>query len=203
MMRKHVFLSLLTLGVSVPFATFLSGCHADRQSTGDRENLHIATPFGGVSVKTDEADIEGSVGLSVYPGAILVHKDRNNGAADVNMSFGAFHLGVKALSYRSADSPEQVIRFYRKDMERYGAVILCQGDHPVGQPDHTRDGLTCDDRKGGKVHMDTDDAKQELKAGSRLHQHVVSIDPEGSGTKIALVALDLPGNKSGTEGGGQ
>ncbi len=202
MMRKYV-LPLLTSGVALPLAAFLPGCHADRQSAGDRENVHIATPFGGVSVKTNEATVEGSVGLSVYPGATLIRKDRDDGAADVNMSFGAFHLGVKALSYRSADSPEQVIRFYRKDMARYGAVILCQGDHPVGQPDHTQDGLTCDDRKGGKVHVDTDDAKQELKAGSRLHQHIVSMDPEGSGTKIALVALDLPGKTSGTEGGGQ
>jgi hypothetical protein len=31
-----------------------------------------------------------------------------------------------------------------------------------------------------------------LKAGSKLHQHIVAIDPDGSGTKIGLVALDLP-----------
>ena len=33
----------------------------------------------------------------------------------------------------------------------------------------------------------------ELKAGSKVHQHIVAIDPEGSGTKFGLIALDLPG----------
>ncbi len=147
-----------------------------------------------MSVQTNEANVEGSVGLSVYPGATLRKKDGNHGAADVNMSFGGFHLGVKALNFYSTDSPDKVIGFYKKDMARYGAVLLCQGDRPVGRPDHTQDGLSCDDSRNGHVHVDTDEAKQELKAGSRLHQHRVAIDPEGSGTKIALVALDLPGN---------
>ncbi len=38
--------------------------------------------------------------------------------------------------------------------------------------------------------------KMELKAGSKLHQHIVAIDPEGNGTKFGLVALDLPGHIS-------
>ncbi len=38
--------------------------------------------------------------------------------------------------------------------------------------------------------------KTELKAGSKQHQHIVSINPDGSGTKFGLVALDLPGHFS-------
>jgi hypothetical protein len=38
--------------------------------------------------------------------------------------------------------------------------------------------------------------KTELKTGSKQHQHIVAIEPEGSGTKFGLVALDLPGNLS-------
>lgn len=205
-MPKNFALSLPAPGLiaSLFLSLLLAGCHANRKATHDEDNVGISTPFGGMSVKTNEAAVEGSVGLSVYPGATLIRKDSNNGAADVNMSFGGFHLGVKALSYHSVDSPGQVTGFYRKDMARYGAVLLCQGDHPVGQPDHTQDGLTCDSSKGGHVHVDTDDAKQELKAGSKLHQHIVSIDPEGSGTKIGLVALDLPGKGTSLlESGGQ
>ena len=33
----------------------------------------------------------------------------------------------------------------------------------------------------------------ELKAGSKVHQHIVSIDRDGGETKFGLVALDLPG----------
>ena len=194
-MLKHLPSSRSALRTFLPclLTLSLSGCHTGRHTSGDPNNVQIATPFGGLSVKTNEAAVEGGVGLSVYPGATLVKKDQGNGAADVNMSFGAFHLGVKALNYHSPDAPGQVTSFYRKDMARYGAVLLCQGNHAIGQPDHTQDGLTCDSSKGGHVHVDTDDSRQELKAGSRLHQHIVSIDPEGSGTKIALVALDLPG----------
>ena len=202
-MPKHVSLCLPSWGLLASLCLFpLAGCHANRTAAHDEDNVGISTPFGGMSVKTNEAAVEGSVGLSVYPGATLIRKDRNNEAADVNMSFGGFHLGVKALSYHSGDSPGQVTGFYRKDMARYGAVLLCQGDHPIGQPDHTQDGLTCDSSKGGHVQIDTDDAKQELKAGSKLHQHIVSIDPEGSGTRISLVALDLPGKGTSALGSG-
>ena len=201
-MPRHTFYSVPALGLIA--VSLLAGCHADRNAAHDEGNVGISTPFGGMSVKTNEAAVEGSVGLSVYPGATLLKQNSNNGAADVNMSFGGFHLGVKALTYQTVDSPAQVTSFYRKDMARYGAVLLCQGNRPLGQPDHTQDGLTCDSSKGGHVHVDTDDAKQELKAGSRLHEHIVSIDPQGSGTKIALVALDLPGNlQSSAENSGQ
>ena len=74
------------------------------------------------------------LGLPVYPGAELVKKDKNNGAADVNMSFGSFQLRVKAASYRTQDSPDQVTAFYRKALGRYGDVIQCQNDKPVGTP---------------------------------------------------------------------
>ncbi len=205
-MTKHVSPTFLGLGLIVPLflSPLLAGCHENRKAAHDEDNVGISTPFGGLSVKTDEAAIEGSVGLSVYPGATLIRKDSNNGAADVNMSFGGFHLGVKALTYRSVDSPGQVTAFYRKDMARYGTVLLCQSDHSVGLPNHTQDGLTCDNSKNGHVQVDTDNAKQELKAGSKLHQHIVSIDAEGSGTRIGLVALDLPGKGTGgLSSGGQ
>ena len=47
-------------------------------------------------------------------------------------------------------------------------------------------------------------SKLELKAGSKKHQHIVGIEPDGSGTKFGLVALDLPGHFSigdGDKGG--
>lgn len=190
--RRSLAAGTLALGTALLLST---GCQVDAHKNGDHdENVKIATPFGGLSVKTNEAVVEGGVGLSVYPGAEPINKDKDSGAADVNMSFGSFHLGVKALTYRTPDSPDKVTAFYRKDMSRYGAVILCRNDRAEGSPDHTQDGLTCDKDGKGHVHVNTHESKDELKAGSRLHQHIVAMDPEGSGTKISLVALDLPGN---------
>jgi hypothetical protein len=59
----------------------------------------------------------------------------------------------------------------------------------------TTEGLTCDNDKENHVYVNDDESgKLELKAGSKLHQHIVAIDPEGNGTKFGLVALDLPGH---------
>ena len=169
----------------------MAGCRIDTHKDGNSDNVKIATPFGGMSVKTNDAVVQSNVGLSVYPGATLVRKDKNNGAADVNLSFGSFHLGVKALSYRTADAPDKVMDFYRKDMSKYGSVILCKNNRAVGSPAQTQDGLGCD-KNGQNVQVDEDGTVGELKAGSKMHQHIVAIDREDGGTKVGLIALDLP-----------
>jgi len=114
----------------------------------------------------------------------------------VNMSFGDFHLGVKAASFQTGDSTDAVIAFYRKDLGRYGDVIECKGDHPIGTPTRTSQGLTCNDKDGhgsvhGSVNVDSED-EVELKAGSETRVHVVGIKPKDGGTRIGLVMLNLP-----------
>jgi hypothetical protein len=174
----------------------MSGCRIESDKHGDNDNVKIATPFGGMTVKTNDSAVVDGLGLPVYPGAELVKKDKNNGAADVNMSFGSFQLRVKAASYRTQDSPDEVTAFYRKALGRYGDVIQCQNDKAVGAPTRTAEGLTCDN-EGKDVSFNTDSSgKLELKAGSKQHQHIAAIDPDGNGTKFGLVALDLPGHLS-------
>ena len=193
MARTFGLVSAVSLGV---FCVLATGCRIDEHKTGDGKNddVKIATPFGGMSVKTNDAVVEGGVGLSVYPGAVQVKKEngKDDGAADINMSFGGFHLGVKTISYQTPDSPDKVLDFYRKDMAHFGAVIRCKGGSAVGTPDHTPDGVTCDKDKGMNIHIDDDRSQQELKAGSKQHQHIVAIETDGSNTKIGLIALDLP-----------
>ena len=186
--------------------TAVSGCRVDSKKDGDNENVKIATPFGGMQVKTNDAVVTEGIGLPVYPGAELVKKGNGDGAADVNMSFGSFHLRVKAVSYRTGDAPAQVAAFYKKALGRYGDVIECADHKAVGKPVQTAEGLTCDDSGKNRAPGANVDAsgKLELKAGSKQHQHIASIDPEGSGTKFGLVALELPGNMSvGDEGKSQ
>jgi hypothetical protein len=174
----------------------ISGCRIESDKRNGNDNVKIATPFGGMTVKTNDDAVEG-LGLPIYPSSQLVKKDKNNGAADVNMSFGSFQLRVKAASYRTQDSPDEVTAFYRKALGRYGDVIQCQNDKPVGTPTRTAEGLSCDNEKDNRVYVNDDESgKLELKAGSKQHQHIVAIDPEGNGTKFGLVALDLPGHIS-------
>ena len=185
------------VAMMIAATALMSGCRIESDKHGDNDNVKIATPFGGMTVKTNDAAVIDGLGLPVYPGAELAKKDKNNGAADVNMSFGSFQLRVKAASYRTQDSPDEVTAFYRKALGRYGDVIQCQHDKPVGSPIRTAEGLTCDNDRDPHITV-TDDmsGKMELKAGSKQHQHIAAIDPDGNGTKFGLVALDLPGHLS-------
>jgi hypothetical protein len=196
MRMQTVAAAALMAGVSM----MAVGCRVDEHKNGGGEDVKIATPFGGMSVKTSDTGVIDGLGLPVYPGAELVKKknngDKSDGSADVNMSFGSFQLRVKAVSYRTPDSPEKVQAFYRKALSRYGVVIDCVDNRPVGTPVQTPEGLTCaDEKKKNHINTDvTDSSKHELKTGSEQHQHIVGIDPEGAGTKFGLVALDLPGH---------
>src|ERR1700723_4015595 len=154
--RRRTMRTNQTAAVAMMIATtaLMSGCRIESDKHGDNDNVKIATPFGGMSVKTnDDAVVEG-LGLPVYPGAELVKKDKNNGAADVNMSFGSFQLRVKAASYRTQDSPGQVKTFYSKALGRYGDVILCQNDKPVSSQTRTAEGLTCADDQKNHIKVD-------------------------------------------------
>jgi len=191
-MRPNKMLVVVTM---IAAMSLMSGCRIESDKRGDNDNVKIATPFGGMTVKTNDAAVVEGLGLPVYPGAQLVKKDKDNGAADVNMSFGSFQLRVKAASYRTQDSQDEVRAFYRKALGRYGDVIECKNSASVGTPTRTAEGLTCDNERDSHISVNDDmSGKMELKAGSKQHQHIVAIDPDGNGTKFGLVALDLPGH---------
>ncbi|WP_348267544.1 hypothetical protein P8936_17580 [Edaphobacter paludis] len=186
----------ITAAAVVVATVLMSGCRVESNKQDGDNNVRIATPFGGMQVKTNDATVLEGMGLPAYPGATLIKKDKDHGAADVNMNFGNFHLRVKAASYQTSDSPDKVQAFYRKALGVYGDVIECSNGKSVGEPTRTSEGLTCDNDNKHVVIDDDVSRKMELKAGSRQHQHIVAVDPNGAGTKIGLVALDLPGHSS-------
>ncbi len=180
-------------------AMAISGCrvHVDKDANGKEKNVQVDTPFGGVHVNTDQISAS-DLGLPIYPGAQLSRDEDNDKSADVHLGFGDWQLRVKAVNYTTPDSKEKVTEFYKKALTRFGDVITCNGNSPVGTPAVTREGLTCDDNdKNGKVKLDNHDFNQDfqLKAGSKRHQHIVGFkDPKDGKTRFALVALDLPAN---------
>lgn len=177
----------------------LAGCRV-RSHRGDDggKDVDIATPLGGLSVKTDSAAVQRKLGLPLYPGATPEQrKGEDNSSADVDMNFGAFHLRVLAMGFTSADAPDKVEAFYRTSLSQYSDVITCRHHQPVGKPERTGLGLTCTDdnhvHTGTRQNPDPDsDSEMELKAGSKSRQHIVSLQPEGTGTKFGLVSLELP-----------
>ncbi|MDR3741960.1 MAG: hypothetical protein P4L40_23310 [Terracidiphilus sp.] len=190
---------LLMTAALLPVA--LTGCrvHVDKDANGQEKTVQVDTPFGGVHVNTDQTTAV-DLGLPAYPGAQIAKDKDNNKSADVHMGFGEWQLRIRAVSYETADSRDQVAAFYKKALARYGAVLTCQGNAPVGTPTVTAEGLSCND-EGKQVKFKFNDkdngvdltGKLNLKAGSKRHQHIVGFEDTGNDrTRFALVALDLP-----------
>lgn len=184
-MRPHP--ALLATG-SLLLALGLGGCRIDTHKNGKNDDVNIGTPFGSMHVQTDNAAALRGLGLTPYPGAATVHKNGDDdGAADVNMSFGNFRLGVHALELQTGDPQNKVLAFYRKDLGRYGAVIACRGSETVGTPARTAEGLEC-----STYNQSHGDSELQLRAGSPQRQHLVSMEARDGGTRVGLVALELP-----------
>src|SRR6266702_4626037 len=189
--------AVLITGLTVSFG--LSGCrvHVDKDSNGKEKTVQVDTPFGGVHVNTDQISAA-DLGLPVYPGANQIKDDENHKSADVHLGFGEWQLRVKAVSYATPDSKEKVEAFYKKALARFGDVITCQGNSPVGTPAVTHEGLTCAvNGKDSKMKFNNNDfhSESQLKAGSKRHQHIVGFEsPKDGKTRFVLVALDLPTN---------
>jgi hypothetical protein len=198
--------TLRTLAVAPPLAIslaclLLAGCHVSEHKNGNNDNVDIGTPFGSMQVKTNNSTDTSAIGLTAYPGAIPVKDDgdKDGNSANVDMSFGSFHLGVKAASFQTPDPQDRVLAFYRKDLAaRYGDVIECRANRSVGSPTHTSEGLTCDIKDHNHTHTGiSSDDDIELRAGSEQHQHIVGVEARNGGTRIGLVSLDLPSHLSG------
>jgi hypothetical protein len=189
-----------TLAVGLALAAGMAGCrvHVDKDANGQDKKVQVDTPFGGVHVNTDQTTAA-DLGLPVYPGATVAKDNGEHKSADVHLGFGEWELRVRTVSYETADSEEKVTAFYKKALGRYGDVITCQGNSPVGRPATTSEGLSCaDDKESGHVKIDRGDYgtgkdSLELKAGSKRHQHIVGFEnPKNGRPRFALVALDLP-----------
>src|ERR1700722_10698962 len=183
------------------FVAAMTGCfrvRVDKDANGEDKNVQVDTPFGGVHVNTNQTSAA-DLGLPAYPGARQVSDDDKHKSADVHLGFGEWELRVRAVSYGTSDTQDQVTAFYKKALSRYGDVITCQGHTPVGTPTATSQGLNfSDDGNSAIVKIDhkdyvTIEDSLELKAGSKRHQHIVGFENSKDGqTRFALVALDLP-----------
>jgi len=182
-----IFATLLTA------VSLMTGCRIGKNDLGNYSNVKVATPFGGLLVKTNDTTAVPGLGLPDYPGAELQLAQSDSGATEVNLSLGSLHLRINTASYKSADSPDKLIAFYRQALSRYGEVIECQDGLPVGTSSRTPEGLTCDKEKSADFYSDNPN-QILLKAGFKQHQHLVAINPDSAGTKLQIVAVDLPGH---------
>jgi hypothetical protein len=184
------FMSRLLLVVALLAALPLTACSVQEKSEGDNKNVQIETPFGDLKVRTgvDAKD----VGLKLYPGATPREPSGDDKhSANVQLGNDRFGLKVVAAEYESTDAPEKVLDFYRKELKSYGAITECKGT----RGDTSLESLDVDDDQDLKC----DEAKKgdgvELKAGTSDRQRIVSVHPNGTGSRFALVYIQKHGRQ--------
>jgi hypothetical protein len=135
-----------------------------------------------VSGKATSAD----VGLPIYPGAKpYKESDKDSEAARVGLWGGGFGFKLAVMQLESNDAPAKIADFYRKALAKYGDVLDCT--YGGAKQDESAKALTCGDDK-------PDNGGMLFKAGTKKQQHIVGLDPKGSGTKLSLIYLSFKGN---------
>ena len=180
-----------SLIVTAGFAALLcaSACSVNvrKEANGQDKQVDIKTLAGNIHVskQADAAD----VGLAVYPGAHL-KEDSGDDDKSANVNISGFGYGIKvvALEFESSDAPGKVISFYKDQMKKYGDVLECRTSSlHVSMKTHTKgdsNQLTCDGESGRDV---------ELKVGRNEDQHIVAVEPDGSGSSFSLVYVRTHG----------
>jgi hypothetical protein len=164
-------LGLLLLTACLPFAG------QDSKDSSKPKHDEVSFSLGA----SDNAGAK-EVGLPIYPGS-RPHKDnsQDNPAAQLWAWGGNSGFKFVVVKLDSEDAPDKVATFYRKALAKYGDVLDCstgagkasnRDRNPARQPG-------CDDNpKAGEW---------ELKAGTKDDQHIVGIEPNGSGSIFQLV----------------
>jgi hypothetical protein len=168
----------------------LAACsiNVKKEKNGEDKQVDINTLVGGIHV-SNGANPE-DVGIQIYPGARLKQKDSGDDkSANVNISGFGYGLKVVALEYESNDTPDKIIAFYRAQLKKYGNVIECHTGslHVKAEVKKHDDGsheVTCDGDGGKDI---------ELKVGAEENQHIVAVEPSGSGASFSLVYVRTHG----------
>lgn len=125
------------------------------------------------------------VGLPTYPGAKQYKEPgESSSGANVGISTSLFGFKVAAVKLVSADKPEQVARFYRKALSKYGDLLDCSDGAATPEKAASSEELKCDG-------SDSDENKIVYKVGTEKNQRIVAIKPHGKGAQFDLVHVNI------------
>jgi hypothetical protein len=173
--------SVLRVAVIVTVASLLLSCvSAIAQEKADDSGVSFGLTANNKATLHD-------VGLQLYPKARL-HKEKEDDspAANLGMWGNTFGFKLVMLKYQSDDSPDKVAAFYRRELAKYGKVLDCSD--PANNKTESG-GLTCKDDK-------PEPGATILKAGTKAHQHLVGIKPDGGRSVFQLIYLESKDSKN-------
>lgn len=154
----------------------VAGCSIDvrEHQEGKRADVDIRSPLGSMSVRTDVEHAD--TGLPAYPNARRLDDEREPENADVTLGNRFFGLKVVAAKFETDDTAEQVVAYYREQMQTYGAVTECRGD-----VDFRRGRVHCRERgRSGEI---------QLVTGTESRHRIVSVKPRTPGSEFAVVYI--------------
>ena len=153
--------------------------------------IHGAQDKDGAGVTFSKQASAKDVGLPVYPGA-KARKDEKDDSASVQMGLwgGSFGFKLAVMKMESNDAPEKVADYYKKELGKYGTVLNCSDGSAKGD---------AKDKGGSSNRLECDDDKPEkggllYKAGTKEKQHIVAVQPNGTGSLFQLVYLEARGD---------
>lgn len=190
--RRFVILLLAVATVAL-----LGACSVsvdDKDQKNGQGKVDIQTPFA--NLKIDSSDKAVDNGIPVYPGAHLRPAENGDShSANINMGAAGFGLKVIAAEYETDASPEKVKAFYEDKMKHFGDVLVCNGHSGNGGSDVTV--FDKEDSKDKKLSCSGSHGDGwEIKAGTSDDEHLVSIEPNGSGTRFGTVLVQTHGKQS-------
>src|SRR5579859_2388711 len=131
------------------------------------------------------------LGMPIYPGA-APHRDpdkNDSSAANLGLWGNSFGFKLVVLKMESKDAPRKVADYYHKVLAKYGPVLDCtNAPHTSQDSDDKSSKLVCGDDK-------PDSGGMLFKSGSKESQHIVAVQPSGTGSVFQLLYIQARGEK--------
>jgi hypothetical protein len=183
----------LTGITAVAAISFMGQEKAEKNATKDKElSVTVQGPETDAGLIVSARATAREVGLPIYPGSIPhkdQDKDNDSPAAKLGLWGNSFGFKVVVLKMESKDPPRKVADYYHSALTKYGTVLDCANATRSQQAkDENSEKLTCDDDKpetGGML----------FKAGTKEKQHIVGVQPNGTGAAFQLLYIEARGEK--------
>src|SRR6266446_5071977 len=182
--RPGALAGIALAGITSLAAISLMAQEKTQKDTGKDKELSITVqgPETDAGLVLSTRATAKEVGLPIYPGSIPhkdQDKDNDSPATKLGLWGASFGFKLVVLKMESKDTPRKVADYYQKALAKYGTVLDCTNAAKT-QASH-------DDKsdKGGML----------FKAGTKEKQHIVGVEPNGTGTVFQLLYIEARGEQ--------
>jgi hypothetical protein len=185
---------IVLAGITALAAISVMGQEKTQKNTSKNKELSVTVqgPETDAGLIVSARATAKEVGLPIYPGSIPhkdQDKDNDSPAAKLGLWGDSFGFKLVVLKMESKDPPRKVADYYQRALAKYGMVLDCtNATRPQQAKDENSEKLTCDDDKpemGGML----------FKAGTKEKQHIVGVQPNGTGAVFQLLYIEARGEK--------